>query len=278
VTGDTVRDKRIKIRGVANEDALTGKLKAGETVTVYPTETTVRIVWYGAHDTSYTLATFDTFAESDDAVPFDIDEKCPWVESQTNGGTTDITISGYVVACDVETDGEVDIDSDGVVAGDVDSHSNGVQVDPGQVYGSISASSDATLDGAAVGGDIETTGGGSIDVDNSEVSGRLDTNDNPIDVDNTTVQGDVNAGGNADFDILDGSTVEGNVISGSSSTIDIRGGSTVDGSILGEGDVSLDGVTVQGHVYVNDAQFSCSSSTINGQDCSSYSSKDPGDW
>jgi hypothetical protein len=110
------------------------------------------------------------------------------------------------------------------------------------------------------------------------VSGGLDSNNNPIDVDNTTVQGDVHAGGNGDVDVLDGSTVEGDVVSGSSSTIDIRGGSAVDGSILGDGDVSLDGVTVQGDVYVTDSQFSCSSSTIDGQDCSSYSSKDPGDW
>jgi len=37
-------------------------------------------------------------------------------------------------------------------------------------------------------------------------------------------------------------------------------------------------VTVSGHVYVDSGDFSCSDSTINGEDCGTYTPKDPDDY
>ncbi|PSP52500.1 hypothetical protein BRC67_04125, partial [Halobacteriales archaeon QH_3_68_24] len=54
--------------------------------------------------------------------------------------------------------------------------------------------------------------------------------------------------------------------------------STVEGSVVGSNGVDLDGVTVTGHVYAPSGSFSCSDSTINGQDCGSYTPRDPDEF
>ncbi|PSQ07388.1 type IV pilin [Halobacteriales archaeon QS_5_68_33] len=57
--GDTLVGEKVEFRGTADEDPLAGRLRAGESVTVYPVEDTVRVVWFGEYGTTQILATFD---------------------------------------------------------------------------------------------------------------------------------------------------------------------------------------------------------------------------
>lgn len=264
--GDPLRGEKVTIRGIVNEDGFQDRLAAGETVTVYPIEDTVTVVWFGEHGTSYVLATFEP--ETDLPEP---DEDCNWVESQTGGHTSSVTVD-VVVDCNVMTQGDVDVVDPGIVIGDVESDANTVDVDHGEVYGSVTADSALDLDGSrvvgdvvagddvtitdetTVGGDIETGSAGSIDIDSdSTVDGSLSAGDD-IALASMTVGGDVEA---PDVDIAN---------------------TEIDGSVVGTSIVSLDGVTVSGDVYAPAGSFSCTDSTINGQDCAAYTPEDPANY
>ncbi|PSP31490.1 hypothetical protein BRC64_09990 [Halobacteriales archaeon QH_10_67_22] len=264
--GDVLRGEKIEFRGTADERPFSGRLAAGETATVYPIEERVRVVWFGEHGTSYVLATF----EPDPALP-DADEGCNWVEAETGGATSSVTVD-VVVDCDVETAGDVDVVNPGVVIGDIDSYDNTIDIDDGTVYGTVDSNSAVDLDGATVAADV-TAGGDVTITDESTVDGDVTTGSSgSIDIDGgSAVGGSLSAG---DDIALDGVTVEGD-IEGPDVDID---SSTVEGSVVGTSKVQLDGVTVTGDVYAPGGSFSCTDSTIDGQDCSSYTLQDPDDY
>jgi len=264
--GDTLVGEKIEFRGTADEDPLAGRLRAGESLTVYPVEDTVRIVWFGEYTTTQILATFDP---DPDLPP--VDEDCNWVESTTGGHTSSVTVD-VVVDCNVETEGDVDVVDPGVVIGDVDSYDNTVDLDHGTVYGFVRSDSAVDLDGTLVSADV--TGGGDVTI-----------------TDGSTVGGAVEAGPSGSVDADGGSQLGGPVVAGDDVALDsvtvggdVRGpdvdvsNSTVEGSVVGSNGVQLDGVTVTGHVYAPSGSFSCSDSTIAGQDCGSYTPRDPDEF
>lgn len=256
--GDDLRGEKVRFRGTADETPLTGTLVAGERLWVYPVEETVEVVWFGEYDTSYVLATFE-----------------PETELSSEHGNCNRVITktiDFVVNCNVIQSGDVDIVDPGVVIGDVDSRDNNVDIDHGAVYGTVAADSAVDLDGATVAADV--TAGGDVTVtDGSTVSGSITTGSSgSIDVDGgSTVRGSLSAG---DDIALDSVTVKGDV---NGPDVDIAD-STIAGSVVGTSVVQLDGVTVSGHVYAPSGSFSCTDSTINGQDCSSYTPRDPDDY
>ena len=264
--GDTLVGEKVEFRGTADEDPLAGRLRAGESVTVYPVEDTVRVVWFGEYTTTQILATFDP---DPDLPP--VDEGCNWVESTTGGHTNPVTVD-VVVDCNVETEGAVDVVDPGVVIGDVDSYDNAVDLDHGTVYGFVRSDSAVDLDGTLVSADV-TAGGDVTITDESTVRGAVETGPS----------GSVDADGGSQ---LGGPVVAGDDVALDSVTVggDVRGpdvdisDSTVEGSVVGSNVVQLDGVTVTGHVYAPSGSFSCSDSTINGQDCGSYTPRDPDEF
>jgi hypothetical protein len=264
--GDTLVGEKVEFRGTADEDPLAGRLRAGESVTVYPVEDTVRVVWFGEYTTTQILATFDP---DPDLPP--VDEGCNWVESTTGGHTNPVTVD-VVVDCNVETEGAVDVVDPGVVIGDVDSYDNAVDLDHGTVYGFVRSDSAVDLDRTLVSADV--TAGGDVTI-----------------TDESTVRGAVETGPSGSIDADGGSQLGGPVVAGDDVALDsvtvgvvVRGpdvdisDSTVEGSVVGSNGVQLDGVTVTGHVYAPSGSFSCSDSTINGQDCVSYTPRDPDEF
>ena len=260
--GDTLVGEKVEFRGTADEDPLAGRLRAGESVTVYPVEDTVRVVWFGEYTTTQVLATFDP---DPDLPP--VDERCNWVESETD---PDVEID-LVVDCNVITAGHADILSSGVVIGEVDTDGP-VDINHGTVYGFVRSDNDVDLDGALVSGDV-TAGNDVVITDESTVRGAVETGPS----------GSVDADGGSQ---LGGPVVAGDDVALDSVTVggDVRGpdvdisDSTVEGSVVGSNGVHLDGVTVTGHVYAPSGSFSCPGSTINGQDCSSYTPRDPDEF
>lgn len=224
--GDTLDGDKIELRGVADENALeTRDLLAGDSVTIFPTEDQVELVWFGEHGSSYVLQEF----EADPEIPA-ADEGCPWLSGKT---TADI---GFVLHCDVILSGDIDLESGGTVVGSVVSENQFVDIDNGglTVYGPVEA-------------------GQSVDIDDSNVAGTVTAGDD-VAVDGGTIWGDVR-GTDVDLDNTE-----------------------VYGSVKSTGPVSLDGVTVEGHVYASGSLSCTDSPTINGQDCSSYTPKDPADY
>ncbi|WP_136715255.1 type IV pilin [Halorientalis salina] len=250
-SGDTLNGENVEIRGVTNESALSGEFRAGQTVDLLPTADEIRIVWMGDDGTSYTLATFDV--EGSD-VP-SIDEGCAWVDSETNGGTDDIQIDGQVVDCSVRTDKVIEIENGGVVIGDTRSDTKELDADDAVVYGSV---------------DVENV----LNHQNGRISGTATSRTADVKLYNVTVGGGVEA--QRIVDVLDGSTVDGDVESTNKEvTVDE---STVSGSITAPDQVKLIDSTVEGDVYVDPADFDCTNSEINGQDCGSYTPRDPSGW
>ena len=111
--------------------------------------------------------------------------------------------------------------------------------------------------------------------------GAVDT-DGDVDLDNATVTGDVTTDAN-DIVMTSESTVYGDVVAQSGTNIDIDGDSRVLGAVVvNGGSLSLDSVTVEGHVYVDEDDIStCSGGTTIGPDeesCSEYEFRDPDDY
>ena len=242
--GDTLVGEKVEFRGTADEDPLAGRLRAGESVTVYPVEDTVRVVWFGEYTTTQILATFDP---DPDLPP--VDERCNWVEDHA----PDVDIN-LVVDCNVITAGDAEILSSGVVIGEVDTD-DPVDVDHGTVYGSVASDGAADLDGAFVSGDVTAGGDATI-------------------TDGSTVRGAVETGPSGDIDADGGSQLGGPVVAGDDVALDSV---TVGGDVRAP-DVDISDSTVTGHVYAPSGSFSCSDSTINGQDCGSYTPRDPDEF
>lgn len=250
--GDVLDGDTVEIRGVANSDTLAGKeLSTGDRYRVVPTSTTVEVVWYGEHDTSYVVHTFTV--PDDETVP-EPDRRCPWVDTESNGGTDDVEINGEVVACEVETDKVIDVENGGVVIGDTRSDQKEVDADDAWFYGDVWVDNNLNIQNGTITGSV--TSNDLVKVDNSTVGRSIDAVDTIEVVSGSSVGGDV---------VSDGGLVK--VLS-----------SDVDGSIATDGSVKLQNATVDGDVYVDDVDFDCTDSTIDGQECDAYSPRDPGDY
>lgn len=123
----------------------------------------------------------------------------------------------------------------------------------------------------------------SLDFDTDAVLvGSVDTDSN-VDIDSATVTGDITTTTAAnDITVTGESTVYGDVVAPPDTNIDIDGGSEVGGAVVArDGTLTLDGVTVDGHVYVDSDDFTCSSDTTIGPEglsCGEYSPRDPEDY
>ncbi|MES3516724.1 MAG: type IV pilin N-terminal domain-containing protein [Natronomonas sp.] len=133
----------------------------------------------------------------------------------------------------------------------------------------------------SVTGDTDT-GEEDIDVDlatGSLLIGDIDT-DGDVDIDDSEVAGDVATDAD-DITVTEESTVYGDVVARPGTNTDIDGGSRVTGDVVVEdGSLTLDDATIEGDVYVDEDDFTCSSGTIGPDevDCTSYTPKDPADY
>ncbi len=188
---------------------------------------------------------------------YEPDEDCEWVDQETNNGTDPIKIDDQVVDCDVVTDEVVEVLNSGVVLGDVESHDKTLDMDDSEIYGNATTQRVADIQNGTVTGDVTST------------------NKNVKIADDTAVGGAVTGG--EQVEVKGESLVEGNVES-ETKEVKILGDSTVEGSVTAGDFVKVEDVTVEGHVYIDESDFDCTNSVINGQDCGSYTPKDPGDW
>lgn len=124
------------------------------------------------------------------------------------------------------------------------------------------------------------TGISDIDTDlasDSVLIGTLDT-DGDIDLDSSTVVGDVTTNAD-DITVTSESDVVGDIVAQPGTNVDIDGDSKVTGNVVAyDGSVSLNNVTVDGHVYADDDDFSCGGGSTLGpqnRDCSGYTPRDP---
>lgn len=249
--GDTLDGDDLKLRGTANPESPAGTtVAAGDELSFYPTSETVSVVWYGESDTSHVLTT----VEIEDPLPAP-DEGCEWVDAETNGGADSITISGIVVNCDVRTDEQVTVTNGGIVFGDAVSDLKDFDGDGATVYGDVDVEAVANLQDGTITGDT--------------VSRTAD-----VKLGNASVDGSVIAETVAE--LTDGSVVEGDLQSRTKDAKVLN--STVEGSVTADGTVKLDGASVEGNVYVDPSDLDCTNSTINGEDCGSYSPRDPSEW
>jgi len=151
--GERLDGDKVRLRGAADPEALSGtELTATDTAAFYPDTQEIQVVYTGEFGTTYLIDTFE--AESTVPAP---DEGCDWVDSQTNGGTDDISISNRVVNCDVETDGAITIENNGVVIGDVESNDGDVDITNGEVYGYAAAGGDLTVTDGSITDEASTT-------------------------------------------------------------------------------------------------------------------------
>lgn len=253
-TGDRLDGDQLTLRGAADPSALAGtELAAGERRRVVPIDTELALVWTGEDDTAHviweaTVAESDTVPESDHA--------CPWVDSESNGGVDAVKINGDVVDCDVVTAENIEVNQGGIVIGETDSEAKDIDADDATFYGDIATETNINAQDSMVVGDA--------------------TSADLAKIDNTTVTGSV--AGQDTVDVISGSSVGGDVTTGDALVKVLD--SEVSGSVKSDGDVKLDGATIEGDVYVDEAtnSFDCTDSTIDGEDCSAYTPKDPGDY
>jgi FlaG/FlaF family flagellin (archaellin) len=126
-----------------------------------------------------------------------------------------------------------------------------------------------------------------VDLDQDDNDLDLDNNstligdiDGDVDLDSSAVVGGVASEGN-DITITDESEVSGDVVADTGTNIDIDGESQVDGAVVVDGgSLSLDNVDVDGPVYADPDDVSCSGSTLGPDDesCSEYNYRDPDDY
>lgn len=247
-TGDGLVGERVELRGTTDPDALDGtELTAGARQPIYPVEDTVEVVWHGDDGTSYVLWEFEV--DPDETVP-EPDERCPWVDTESDGGTEDVKMDDLVVACDVETDKVIEVQNGSVVIGDTVSESKEVDADDATFYGDVHVDNN-------------------LNIQDGLVTGSVDSND-LVKVDNSSVDGSIEAGDTTE--VIAGSSVGDDVVSDGHVKVQ---NSDVSGSVVSADSVKLDGATVSDDVYVA-ADLDCTNnSTIDGQDCAAYSPKNP---
>lgn len=239
--GETLEGDKVTLRGAANPQALQGeRLTSTEEIRFYPVSDTIQVIYTGEHGTGYLLRTF----EPRQTVP-EPDVDCEWVDQATNGGTDSINIVDKVVSCDVETDGDIDVGQGGVLLGYVDSHWNNVDIDQGEVYGTITANGDVSIDQAVLHSGVDA--GNDVNVDETEVGGPIQAGGN-VDIASTAdrVEGSITASGQVS---IDQGTIEGPVDAGG--TAALSGEVTVQGSLTSGNDIDMEAGTVQGSLTAN---------------------------
>ncbi len=271
-TGATIDGNAVDLQGAVNPDVLSGSnLTAGDRREFYAVQETVTFVWYGENDASYTIREFEVDADATVPAP---DEDCPWVASETNDGSDSATIDGIVVDCDVETDEQVTVKNGGVVIGDTASNLKDVDADDATFYGDANVEAVFNLQDGLVTGSVDSATA-DVKLDDATVDGAA-TAEKVVELQGgSVVEGDATSATKA-VKVLDDSTVEGDAVS-DTEQVKVTDG-TVEGDVYGGGSVELDDGTVEGHVYVDAANFDCTGSTIDGQDCGSYSPRDPDDY
>jgi len=246
--GDTLDGNKTRVLGTADEQTLHGKqFTTGTTSRVVPVEEEIRIIYEGEHGTTYRLATLEPSQTAPDP-----DEGCEWVETETDGGTDPIKIDGIVVNCDVETTEGIEVQNGGTVIGDSVSGAKDFDGDDATVYGDA---------------DVENV----LNLQDGTITGSATSDTADVKLDNATVGGAVIA--EKVVEVTGGSRVDGDTESDTKDVKVLSG--TVSGSITAAGEVKLDDATVGGDVYVDDADFDCTNSTIDGQDCGAYTPKAP---
>lgn len=249
--GDVLDGDQVKIRGLADSEALAGEeVAAGDRHRVAPTDDTVELVWYGEQGTSYVI--WEGSVPEQDTIS-EPDKGCPWVDSESNGGVDDVKVDGIVVDCDVETEKVIEVQNGGIVIGDTSSELKEVDADEAQFYGDVTVENNLNLQDGIVTGAV--------------------TSNDLVKIDNGTVGGSIKAANT--IEVVDGSSVGDDVTSDSDLvkvlSSDISGSVATDAS----GSIKLQDATVSGEVYVDDDDLDCTDSTIAGQDCSEYTPKDP---
>lgn len=271
-TGARLDGDDLELQGATNASVLAGSnLSAGDRREFFAVETTIQLVWYGGNEASYVLREFEV---SDDNTVPEPDKSCPWVDAKTNDGTDGVTVDGVVVDCDVVTDGGVTVKNDGVIIGDTASNLKDVDADDATFYGDAEVETVFNLQDGLVTGSVDSATA-DVKLDNATVGGSASAEKVLELQGGSTVQGDATSATKS-VKVLDDSTVGGDAVS-DAAQVKVTAG-TVEGDVYGDGSVDLDDATVEGHVYVDQTDFDCTGSTIDGQDCGSYSPKDPDDY
>lgn len=194
------------------------------------------------------------------------------------------------VGGDVDAEEDVDLAQQSDVGGDLTTRKVAELTGSSRVDGDLTATKVAKVDGSYVGRDVESldeevkiddgTVDGAVTAEDkveiwsgSTVGGPVESRTGTVDVDGgSSVADDISADGTA---TVTDSTTDGDVdADGKAQIVD----STVDGSVVSETEVDLDGATIEEDVYVDESNFKCTDSTIDGQDCDSYSPKDPSEY
>ena len=284
-------------------------VRTGESLTTWAERgEEIRVIWESeGSDSSYTIGLF-TVPEVDDVAlggPPTPTHNCTWVEAQlgpppySGDLAGDEAIDGIVVECDLDQYDvhKLEIINGGVLIGeaeadgDIDINTGGATYD-GDVHMLDNGNTVVLDDGANINGDvIAETGGVDLDAGTS-IDGEVDA-EGDVDVSsyslieegivttgNVDLSSDVTVGdkieAEGDISVSGGSTVEGDIESTDSGSITTTSG-TVLGAVATQGDVDVDSSEIQADVFV-DGSFDCPSSTINGQNCGSYTPQNYDDY
>ncbi|QSG10138.1 type IV pilin N-terminal domain-containing protein [Halapricum desulfuricans] len=261
-SGETLDGDKVEILGLEDPDTIDEmRFVAGDERTVVPTDETVTVIYHGEHGTIYTLREFSvdpSLGSSDDGLSLpSADEGCSWVDTESDGGTEDVKVEdGLVVDCDVTTEKIVEVFDGGAVTGDTESEGNAIDVDDGTLYGDATAEKVVNVQDGAVHGTVVSTTA-DVKIDDSYV--------------NESIQGA------KVVEVINGGTVEGDAVS-TNKEVKVNSGSTVEGDVTSGDSVKLTDATVEGDVYIDEGDFDCTDSTIDGESCSEYDPKDPDDY
>lgn len=213
--GDTITGEKTRLVGAADEQAFHGlDLQAGDTVEIVPTKQELKLVWSG-ENTGYVIQTFDVDTSDLPYNPDTVDKECDWVEGNVdNNGDLDMSDdnancnvkddfdttyddvnvdlqSGALLVGDIDTDGDVDLDSSEVV-GDISSNADDITLTAeSSVYGDVVAASGTNIDidgDSYVRGDV-VVNGGSLSLNNVDIDGHVyaDSSDFPSSCSGTTI-------------------------------------------------------------------------------------------
>lgn len=247
--GETLDGDRLELQGVADPEAAAGRTLAdGDAVPIYPTEEEVTVVWFGDNDESYVLGRISI----ENPLP-EPDEGCDWVEDETNGGTEQAKIDGIVVNCAVKTEERIEIQNDGVIIGDAMSQLKELDADDARIHGDVS---------------VEKV----LNLQDGRITGTASSSSEDVKLNNATVGGATTA--QKIVELTGGSTVKGDIES-KTKDVKVLDGSLVEDSVTADGLVKVEDSEIRGHVYTDPADFQCTNSVINGEDCDSYTPKDP---
>jgi len=200
VSGETLDGNRTTLIGTANEDALHGRtLRADDEVEIVPVESEIRLVWRG-ENSEHTLRTYEV---NESSLPYEVDEldaKCSWVEEQMKSNSGDLDMTDDEAVCDVTgdtevgaTDVDIDLDSGSALVGNIDTGGD-VDVDSSLVVGDVTTDSDdiVVTDESEIYGDIVAQPGTNIDIDgNSSVGGAVVVTSGSLSLDEVDVDGHV---------------------------------------------------------------------------------------